>query len=61
MINIQEQKKDPEFASIASKKASEAYSYFPKTEDLFFYGFYKGNSYTINCWYTETTTIRAID
>ncbi|HOY90969.1 MAG TPA: tetratricopeptide repeat protein, partial [Bacteroidales bacterium] len=54
-------KKDPEFASIASKKASEAYSYFPKTEDLFFYGFYKGNSYTINCWYTETTTIRAID
>jgi tetratricopeptide (TPR) repeat protein len=54
-------KKDPEFANIASKKASEAYSYFPKTEDLFFYGFYKGDAYTINCWYTETTTIRAID
>jgi tetratricopeptide (TPR) repeat protein len=54
-------KRDPEFANIASRKASEAYSYFPKTEDLFFYGYYKGNSYTINCWYTETTTIRASD
>ncbi len=32
--------------------------YYPKKEDAFFYGFNEGDSYRVECWINETTTVR---
>ncbi len=47
--------------AVANAKYNAAYGGFPKTEDLFFYNISKGSSYTISCWYTESTIVRSID
>ncbi len=52
---------DERTISIANQKFGAAAGGFPKTEDLFFYNVVKGSSYTISCWYTESTIVRSID
>ncbi|HOE04747.1 MAG TPA: tetratricopeptide repeat protein [Bacteroidales bacterium] len=36
-------------------------SYFPTREKLFWYNVTEGQSYTVGCWVSETTTVRCID
>ncbi len=36
-------------------------AHFPAREDIFFYGYTIGDSYRIECWINETTTVRAKD
>lgn len=45
----------------AGSRYSSAFSGFPKNEDMFFYNITAGSSYTVSCWYTETTTARSRD
>lgn len=50
---------DPSMAEIAKKKINSVSVAFPKQEDLFFYNMKKGDSYRIECWINETTTVRS--
>lgn len=49
---------DPSRAEEAQKQLNVASARFPKTEAYFGYGYQKGQSYKIDCWIGETTTIR---
>ena len=49
---------DPSRAEEAQKQLNIATARFPKTETYFNYGLSKGQSYKIDCWIGETTTIR---
>ncbi len=49
---------DPEIAEEANKLINTYSGYFPGKEDCFFYQITEGNSYTVNCWINETTTVR---
>ncbi len=42
----------------ANKKIGLFSKYFPKTADAHFYGVHDGDSYTVECWINETTTVR---
>lgn len=42
----------------ASKKIATFSKYFPKTADAHFEGVHDGDSYTVECWINETTTVR---
>lgn len=42
----------------ANKKIATYSKYFPKKNDAFFYNYTEGESYTVNCWINETTTVR---
>ena len=42
----------------ANKKIAVFSKYFPKTADAHFYGVHDGDSYTVECWINETTTVR---
>lgn len=52
---------DPQVIEDANSNIATYSRYFPNTERLFFYDYQKGQSYTINCWYSETTTVRSSD
>jgi len=52
---------DPEIISKATSKMGQCFGAFPTKEDLFFYSLTPGNSYTVSCWYTESTIIRSRD
>lgn len=52
---------DNTIINIANAKYNAAYGAFPKTEDMFFYNVKKGSTYTISCWYTESTIVRSCD
>ena len=52
---------DPSVADQANTKISTYSKYFPLTEDIFFYGLKKGDTYKVECWINETTTIRSSD
>lgn len=52
---------NPDVINLASQRYNSAYASFPKNEDLFFYNLTKGSSYTVSCWYTESTIIRSVD
>lgn len=43
---------------IANSRISAYSRAFPSDENIFFYGFKKGDSYKVGCWINETTTIR---
>jgi tetratricopeptide (TPR) repeat protein len=45
----------------AADKAASCYSQFPNSEDVFFFGYSKGQSITVGCWINETTTLRTVD
>lgn len=50
---------DPSIAETANRRISDYRVYFPSLETIFFYDYKEGDPYTIECWFTETTTIRA--
>lgn len=50
---------DPSVSEKADNLISTYRGYFPSGDDLFTYGYKEGESYTINCWFSATTTIRA--
>ncbi len=50
---------EPDLAETVDKLIATYSAHFPSSDDLFTYGFKEGDSYTISCWFTHTTTIRA--
>lgn len=52
-------KADPELAELVSKRVATYNKYFPTTETIFFYDLKEGDSYQVECWINETTTVRA--
>jgi len=52
---------DASVADLANTKINTYMQYFPTTETTFFYDLSKGDSYTVECWINETTTVRTSD
>ena len=50
---------DPELTDDANKFIEAYKPHFPDNETIFFYGFKQGDSYTVECWINEKTTVRA--
>lgn len=50
---------DPSVAETANKRIADYRVYFPSLETIFFYDYKEGDTYTVECWFTERTTIRA--
>lgn len=50
---------DPSLSEIANSRISSYSAHFPKIETIFFYNLNEGDSYKVECWINETTTIRA--
>ncbi|MCX7697823.1 MAG: hypothetical protein N2Z72_09065 [Bacteroidales bacterium] len=50
---------DEKLLGVINQKMGAAASGFPDNEKLFFYNLQSGMPYTINCWYSETTTVRS--
>lgn len=50
---------DSSVESEANSLISRYKPQFPKTEDIFFEGLKEGDSFTIDCWFSATTTVRA--
>jgi len=51
-------KANPEIAEIADKRISIYSKQFPNTETVFFYNMKEGDTYTVECWINEKTTVR---
>lgn len=49
---------DPSMSEEASRKITGSAKYYPKQEDIFFHGLKEGDSYQIQCWINESTTVR---
>lgn len=50
---------DETIINIANAKYNAAYGGFPNSEELFFENIAAGSSYTVSCWYTESTVVRS--
>jgi len=50
---------DPALTDEVNKRINTYSVYFPSQEVLFFYNLNEGDSYTVECWINETTTVRA--
>lgn len=50
---------DPSVAETADKLIAAYRGSFPSGDELFTYGLKEGDSYSIHCWFVETTTIRS--
>ncbi|MEA3316964.1 MAG: tetratricopeptide repeat protein [Bacteroidota bacterium] len=50
---------NPDLTDKANKYITTFSKYFPDSETIFFNGFNEGDSYKIECWINETTTVRA--
>ncbi len=50
---------DAELADVANQRISAYSKQFPTSEMIFFHDYSEGQSYTVECWFTVTTTIRA--
>lgn len=50
---------DENVISVANARYNACYGGFPNSEELFFENITVGSSYTVSCWYTETTTVRS--
>jgi len=55
---IQARRMDQSVAETADRRISTYVSHFPSMETIFFYGLKEGDSYRVECWINETTTIR---
>lgn len=55
---IQARRLDPRVEETAKKRIATYSSYFPSMETIFFYGLKEGESYKVECWINETTTVR---
>jgi tetratricopeptide (TPR) repeat protein len=51
---------DPDIADIANKRIEVYSKQFPGKETIFFYDLQEGDSYTVECWIKEKTTVRAM-
>lgn len=49
---------DPSVADKANKLIGSYSASYPTTQDAFFHGLNKGDSFTVGCWINETTTVR---
>jgi tetratricopeptide (TPR) repeat protein len=49
---------DASVSEEASELINKYTQYFPNVEDAFFYGFEDGQSYTVECWINESTSVR---
>jgi tetratricopeptide (TPR) repeat protein len=49
---------DPSVESRANDLIARYSNYFPNNEETFFQGLKDGDSYTVDCWINETTTVR---
>jgi tetratricopeptide (TPR) repeat protein len=58
---LQARSVDPSIAEDVNEMISRYSARFPKKDDAFFYGITEGQSYEINCWINETTTVRFND
>ena len=56
---VKAKKVDPELTDDANKYIEAYKAHFPDNETIFFYGFKQGDSYTVECWINEKTTVRA--
>lgn len=56
---IQAKKADPELTDLANKRIATYSTYFPTVETIFFHDLKEGDSYQVECWINETTTVRA--
>jgi len=52
---------DSSVTELANTKINTFTQYFPNTETIFFYDLEKGETYKIECWINETTTVRTSD
>lgn len=52
---------DPGVAELAQTKINTFSQYFPATEQIFFHDLKEGDSFSIECWINETTTVRSSD
>ena len=52
---------DPSVAGDANKSINTYTQYFPAGETIFFHSLKVGDSYKVECWINETTTIRSSD
>ncbi len=52
---------DDKVKELAGSRYNAAYGGFPKKEDMFFHNISDGSSYTVSCWYTESTIARGRD
>lgn len=50
---------DPSQADNASRRIATYSAHFPSVNVIFFHGYEEGQTYIIDCWYREETTIRA--
>lgn len=50
---------DPSLTESVNKLIATYSAHFPSADDLFTYGLQEGDTYTISCWFSLTTTIRA--
>lgn len=55
---IQAKSVDPSVSQQADELIQKYSQYFPNAEDAFFYGHENGQSYTVECWINEKTTVR---
>jgi len=51
---------DPGVGDIADKRIEIYSKQFPNSETIFFYDLSEGESYKVECWINETTTVRAL-
>lgn len=56
---IQAKRLDPSIAEAADKRIGNTSAAFPTQETIFFHGLKVGDTYKVECWINETTTIRA--
>jgi len=56
---IQARNADASIAELANARIATYSKYFPTTETIFFHDKKEGDSYALECWIGETTTIRA--
>jgi tetratricopeptide (TPR) repeat protein len=50
---------DPTVADEANQRINTYKQYFPRKETIFFHDLNEGDSYEVECWINETTTVRA--
>lgn len=56
---VQAKRADSELAELANKRIATYSKYFPTVDKIFFHDLKEGDSYKVECWINETTTVRA--
>jgi tetratricopeptide (TPR) repeat protein len=56
---IEARRVDSSVADEANQRINIYKKYFPSLETIFFYGHAEGETYRVECWINETTTMRA--